>query len=1035
VKNHVQLRKILLGSAAVALFVAPSFAQEQMETVTVTGIRASLQSAQSIKQNASQVVDSITSTDIGALPDRNVAEALQRVPGVTLQRNDSPNDLVRMGSTGNSVFIRGMSWVQTTFNGRDEFSAIDGRTLNFADVSADLLSGVDVYKSPTAKMIEGGIGGVVDLKTRKPFDMEGRKIAISGDYTYGDMSDRALPSANALYSDRFNTGIGEIGVLASVDWQDQLTRTAGINLNTFDCWSTAGTRYQATDTTTGYSTCLAEKGHVMAPKDWAWRQLDFRQQRLAANFVLQWRPNDKLEFTLSGMNTYAHFTDLEHYVAINGEDYNTYVKTGSYNGTQWVGGSGFLQTIDTRAGTGHNRTSDLNLNAKWTPVDNLEITADFQFVESDRQYLNNTMFTGYLPTQVVGINVSAKDEPKITWTDTAKATSNPANYFWYAAMDHQEYNVAHSYATRLDATYRFGGDGLFGWFKSVDAGFRAQQKQSVARATGYNWASIDPMGWGASGYMLDGSFKVGGYDYTAMDGTQITGAGITDGFKKLNSYGQLFNYPEIIGNSVPSLWVPGRDLALMSTYDATVLTRSVNPGWGGWQSYNYNAGCKGGGVNCIAAYANTTVGANVTGNTISPQTQDTYAGYVQANFSRDTLFGLNIPVEGNIGVRYVHTEHVTKTGKLVMPAAPNVADTYKSADGCNNALGHEMKAGDPSTVITSCTDYNTAMAFWGAYGNAAYAVQRPDPVSSSYDNFLPSFNMTAHLSDTVQSRLAYSETMLRPEFGYSNNDGTLSFNWGDSSSAQAFSFSSTPSGYGGNPYLKPMHSTNYDASIEWYFSPSGSVTLSLFDKRISNYIFTQTATQTVFNPASGQSMDFSNTSYVNGTKGGVDGWEIAYQQFYDFLPGFWSGFGLQANYTKIFNWGGHNNSGNITAPDAVASGNMDLPMEGMSKDAYNIALLYAKYDIDFRLAWNWRSTYMSSSANSNAPREPVWMENYGQLDGSIFYSFLDHYKVGVQLTNITGSEFHTAEGYADYHPRVNWINVDRKFAIVVRTSW
>ncbi len=114
-KNFVSFKNVLLGGAsvvAVGMLMGPALAQDQMmETVVVTGIRASLQSAQSIKENASQVVDAISAVDIGALPDRNVAEALQRVPGVTLQRGDTPNDLSRMGSTGQAVFIRGLSWV------------------------------------------------------------------------------------------------------------------------------------------------------------------------------------------------------------------------------------------------------------------------------------------------------------------------------------------------------------------------------------------------------------------------------------------------------------------------------------------------------------------------------------------------------------------------------------------------------------------------------------------------------------------------------------------------------------------------------------------------------------------------------------------------------------------------------------------------------------------------------------------------------------------------------------------------------------
>lgn len=1029
-KRSVQFKTVLLSGAsivAVGLMAGAALAQEQMETVTVTGIRASLQSAQAIKQNADSVVDSITSVDIGALPDRNVAEALQRVPGVTLQRNDSPNDLVRLGSTGNSVFIRGMSWVQTQLNGRDEFSAVDGRTLNFADVSADLLNGVDVYKSPTAKMIEGGIGGVIDLKTRKPFDQDGFKAALSGDYTYGSLSDRALPSVNALVSDRWNTHIGEIGVLASVDWQDQLTRTAGVNLGTFDCWNPAGTRVDATNSTS-YNTCMTGS-HVNAPNGFAWRQMDFRQQRLASNVVVQWRPNENWEVALSGMNTYAHFTDLEHYVFFSSNDYTKYIQPSTFDSSnKWTKGSGYLSSLDTRAGTGHNRTTDLNLNVKWNPSDNLEVTADVQYVESDRQYLNNTMFTGLIPSVTGTFDVSGTN-PKIAVDSHGADLSDPNNYFWYVDMDHMEYNAAHAYSERLDASYKFNGDGLFGFFKSVDAGFRSEQKLSVARSTGYNWTPIDAVSWGWKGVTLGGNLTSGAY--TAKAGNAVTANSAE--VKTMNSYAQLFPYQTMFGSSVPALWVPSASVATMNMVQLNALTNTITPndqGWS-WISYATAAGCKTD-MNCLAAYANVTNGNNVTGNRISPQKQDTYAGYLQANFGQEKLFGFDIPYDGNIGVRVVETENEIAGGKLVLPALNSNLSTC--------TVGQLMKPNDPTTAITSCANFNTALAFWGTTSaglpaSAAQTVTRP-AVNSHYWNVLPSFNFRAHLSDTLQARAAYSESMLRPDFGYTQNNATLSFNWDDAQTANAFTFKSTPSGYGGNPDLKPMHSTNVDLSLEWYFDPSGSVTVSLFDKRITNYIFTQTTTTTIVNPYSGASYPFAYTSYVNGTKGGVEGFELDYHQFYDFLPGFWSGFGLEANYTKIYNWGGHNGAADVTSSSAIQNAaNATLPMEGMSHDAYNVALMYAKYDIDFRLAWSWRSTYMSSSSNSNDPKEPVWLKNYGQLDGSVFYSFWDHYKVGFQLTNITGSRFNTLEGYPGFTPQTNWIQSDRKYAFVVRTNW
>ncbi len=176
---------------------APAYAQDATtgdeEVVVVRGIRASLQSAQTIKQNADQIVDSITAVDIGALPDRSVSEALQRIPGVTLQRTNETATPRVWRREGGAVFIRGLSWVRSETNGRDIFSANSGRVLSFEDVSADLLAGVDVYKNPSAQQIEGGVGGLVNLRTRLPFDDDGLLVAGSIDYSVATSVKRASP--------------------------------------------------------------------------------------------------------------------------------------------------------------------------------------------------------------------------------------------------------------------------------------------------------------------------------------------------------------------------------------------------------------------------------------------------------------------------------------------------------------------------------------------------------------------------------------------------------------------------------------------------------------------------------------------------------------------------------------------------------------------------------------------------------------------------------------------------------------------------
>ena len=160
-----------------------------MPEVIVTGLRASLETAQDIKRDADTFVDSITATDIGAFPDKSVAEALQRVPGITVSRLQSNDDSTHFSGEPASVLIRGLTFVRTEFNGRDSFSADGYRGLNFNDISPELMAGVDAYKNQTAEMIEGGIAGTVNLRTRLPFDADRQVVSLTGRANYGDRTE------------------------------------------------------------------------------------------------------------------------------------------------------------------------------------------------------------------------------------------------------------------------------------------------------------------------------------------------------------------------------------------------------------------------------------------------------------------------------------------------------------------------------------------------------------------------------------------------------------------------------------------------------------------------------------------------------------------------------------------------------------------------------------------------------------------------------------------------------------------------------
>ena len=206
---------VLMASGA--MFAQSAFAQDGVKkddqatnTVVVVGQRAALESAAARKRSADEIVDSIVGDDIGKLPDKSVTEVLQRVVGVSIDRTLNRIDpqqgvgdgVNHYAAEGTGVSIRGLSYVRSELNGRDSFSANGGRSLSFEDVPPELMAGVDVYKNPSAEQIEGGIGGLVNLRTAMPFDYPGQKFSISASEGYSTLAGKTSPKVSDLYSNR-----------------------------------------------------------------------------------------------------------------------------------------------------------------------------------------------------------------------------------------------------------------------------------------------------------------------------------------------------------------------------------------------------------------------------------------------------------------------------------------------------------------------------------------------------------------------------------------------------------------------------------------------------------------------------------------------------------------------------------------------------------------------------------------------------------------------------------------------------------------
>jgi TonB-dependent receptor len=971
-KNYAQRAALLCGVSLFTLgaMAAPSLAMAQdepvaakddatdVDEVVISGIRASLKSSQDIKQSAEVIVDSVTAVDIGALPDRSVSEALQRIPGVTLQRTNAARDPARLAAEGGGVFVRGLSWVRSETNGRDIFSASSGRGLSFEDVSADLLAGVDVFKNVAANQIEGGIAGTVNLRTRVPFDIDDSLIAINTDYNYGDLSEKGFWSGSVLGSNRWDTPIGEIGFLANLSISNVGNTTNSISVDRYD-----PVMLNAGNAPSDGSASAGET--VFIPKYMGWRTIEWEQKRTALAFALQWEPNDQWKVTLQGLGSEAKAYNVEY--ALGSESVLSPNNTYSYNGDNvFVGGTvpNANYNTDTRIGDDTKKTGDLSLNVQFTPNDKWSFSGDLQYVKSTAEIYSMTAFTQLANRPTLDIAIKG-DLPRIT--STGGTMEDKSAYWWAAAMDHIEDNEADELAGRLDARYDFDE----GFLKSVAFGVRATDKDYINRQTTYNWGLLSNQYWGNGGGAVV-------YLDDAPD-------------PRLPDASFLYEFDNFFrgDTQVPGVaWFPRESLLNRGTaYAYDILRHTETSGWG-WTPLSDD-------------YDSYTLGTSAGG--VTELTEKTQAAYVHARFGGDNLFG--VPYDGNIGVRIVRTQ--VETDPIVTLPAIN-----------NNVCP------PPTDPLVSCAGYNAAKAF--AQGGAIDA----PPVKKDYTNVLPSVNLRLFLRDDLQLRLAASQAMVRPEMYQMQPFTTLSFNF--QSNGVTLDATNPYTATAGNPGLEPIKSNNFDVSLEWYFAPGGSLTFVAFHKDITDYIFTGTDTVTYTN--GGQTFDFVRTGFKNGDEGTVDGFELAYQQFYDFLPGPLSGLGLQANFTFIESDGGRNTSQNILDPTQNAASNASLPLEGMSRTSYNVALMYEKFGISARLAYNWREEYLltTSAANINAP---VWASDFGQLDGSVFYTVNPKIKIGLQATNILNERTTLLVGDESRKPAYNWVDTDRRVAVVLRATF
>ena len=303
-------RSAMLGLMMGGSLIAPAtgFAQDvssasELEEIVVTGIRGSLTRASEIKRNASGIVDAISAEDIGVFPDTNLAESLQRITGVSIDRSRGE---------GSKVTVRGFgpSFNLVTLNGRQMPTADgDNRSFDFADLASEGIAGVQIYKSGNADVPSGGIGSTINIKTTRPLEAPGLKSVVSVKAVHDTSTDNGsdiTPEVSGIYSNTFNDDTFGISISGSYQERDSGLNEATVgDYNNFlgvvnnDWGSNNGIQQWGGIPNNADQTNRPGDTDIYAvPQSIGYQLNEFSRERLNGQLTMQWQPNDNLRATV-----------------------------------------------------------------------------------------------------------------------------------------------------------------------------------------------------------------------------------------------------------------------------------------------------------------------------------------------------------------------------------------------------------------------------------------------------------------------------------------------------------------------------------------------------------------------------------------------------------------------------------------------------------------------------------------------------------------------------------------------------------------
>ena len=961
----------------------PPAADEDIGEVVVTGFRASLQNSVAQKRDNVAFSDSIFAEDIGKFPDLNLAESLQRIPGVQISRDFT--------GEGTSVAVRGLGrdFTQITLNGAPvetaSDSAIDGvsqgRGLDLVLFPTELFRQLTVTKTPTARQTEGAIAANVDLRIARPFDNKGFHLNYSAKANYQESSEDWSPRLGAYVSNTWDTGIGELGALAGVAYSNRKYRSDGFNTIGYTTVTTGtrcafatdpgcnsfnlatggyGNQAQAWPTTVpaGYHfgangenegdplTVCGADGVAGGTSGLSCRDLSFaiwprlarpdtlfgERETRSGILALQWAPSDSLSFYFDGL-----YSEADHVYERN------------------------VLNLAVRS-TNTNVPVDVQLNEN--NVVTHATLANPQWLNENRPYDEDTTF----------INLGVGTEWKVTEAFTVDAGLSYNHSDWFRSTN--TYLINSKLNSGITAEIESTGDGVIKVTPSANLNdpnfwvWNALRIQPVQREVWQKSAHVH------GEYAFSEAFKLGAGFSRDKFHREITNwettSCATDG-GNANSPAGLQCTAALLAAGIQNvkLAIPNAELGQYMqpwTHGTLYETSDFDVGLNnGWALPNYGL--------------------------LDPAVNIDY-------FEKELAIGL----AGGLAVANYNPRVIDERNDAV----------FIEANGQLEMLGKLRYNIGARRVETP--------QFLSGYAVIGGTLQE---FKKTYDKILPSFNIASELGHGLLLRAAASKSMTRAQPGDMAPNGALSIN-GDVYTI-------------GNPELAPYFSDNYDLGLEWYFGESGLGVIALngWRKEIEGYstligtptpfgqlgidystlpVATQTGIQNIANAQCGCTTGNVDTASVRVDQRfntdeliTLDGVEVTYVQPLDFLL---KGSGVTLNYTHI------KQKSENGLPGAASSA-----ITGLSPFTYNVTAFYENFGFSGRLTWSVRDTFVEFLGNNenNLPGD-----NYAQkrsyLDASFSYKLptATSLSISLELQNLTNEQLLTYFRDDPLTPRVSF---------------